>query len=180
MDTSKIWSVDTKGHYHHPGGHGLGGRSIIYRLHRAFYKFLSEVPDPDPSALRSKVPQGVQFDNTPYVNACLSCMKPPASTRTLHLLNCPPPNETRYAQILGTDCVSIRILKVLIPDIEDAHQHLVHICQGSESDYQALKMFWLRSSLCMQQAGTGSGSKPLAVCQGVKFAMSSSLGLCTV
>lgn len=114
------------------------------------------MPDPDPSALRSKVPQGIQFDNTLYVSACLSCMKLPASTRTLHLLNCPPLNEARYAQILDTDCVSIRILKVLIPDIEDAHQHLVHICQGSESDYRALKKFWLRSSLCMQQAGTGS------------------------
>jgi hypothetical protein len=31
-----------------------------------FYEFQSEDPDPDQSALRSKIPQGVEYDDTLY------------------------------------------------------------------------------------------------------------------
>ena len=41
-----------------------------------FYKFQSEDPDPDPSALRSKVPQGVEYDDTLYATNPNALLRP--------------------------------------------------------------------------------------------------------
>jgi hypothetical protein len=40
------------------------------------YKFVSEVPDPDPSSLRTKIPKGVEFDDTNYVTTSDSLLRP--------------------------------------------------------------------------------------------------------
>jgi hypothetical protein len=44
--------------------------------HICFYKFQSEDPDPDPSALRSKVPQGVEYDDTLYATTPNALLRP--------------------------------------------------------------------------------------------------------
>ncbi|KAI9772964.1 MAG: hypothetical protein M1840_008846 [Geoglossum simile] len=41
-----------------------------------FYKFRSEDPDPDPSALRSKIPQGVEYDDTLYAATPNALLRP--------------------------------------------------------------------------------------------------------
>lgn len=41
-----------------------------------FYKFPSEDPDPDPSALRSKIPQGVEYDDTLYATTSNALLRP--------------------------------------------------------------------------------------------------------
>jgi hypothetical protein len=41
-----------------------------------FYKFKSEVLDPDPSALQAKVPQGVDFDDSNYVTTPDALLRP--------------------------------------------------------------------------------------------------------
>src|SRR5271170_5192157 len=41
-----------------------------------FYKFQSEDPDPDPSALRAKVPQGVEHDDTLYATTPNALLRP--------------------------------------------------------------------------------------------------------
>jgi hypothetical protein len=41
-----------------------------------FYKFQSEDPDPDPSALRSKVPQDVEYDDTLYATTSNALLRP--------------------------------------------------------------------------------------------------------
>ena len=40
------------------------------------YKFASEIAYPDPSALRNKVPQGVEFDNTLYASSPNALLRP--------------------------------------------------------------------------------------------------------
>jgi len=44
--------------------------------HRAYFKFASEVPDPDPSALRSKIPEGVEYDDTLYATSPNALLRP--------------------------------------------------------------------------------------------------------
>ena len=41
-----------------------------------FYKFQSDDPDPDPSALRAKVPQGVEYDDTLYATTPNALLRP--------------------------------------------------------------------------------------------------------
>ena len=59
-----------------PDGTDLNDVPSFIASHRAFYKFVSEVPDPDPSALRSRVPQGIQFDDSLYVNSPDALLRP--------------------------------------------------------------------------------------------------------
>jgi hypothetical protein len=51
------------------------------------YKFKSEVLDPDPSALRAKVPQGVDFDDSNYVTTLDALLRPGIMlTSSLHTI----------------------------------------------------------------------------------------------
>lgn len=42
----------------------------------AFYRTISEAPEPDPAALRSKSPQGVEYDDTVYTTARNALLRP--------------------------------------------------------------------------------------------------------
>lgn len=42
----------------------------------AFYRTISEAPDPDPAALRSKPPQGVEYDDTTHTTAPNALLRP--------------------------------------------------------------------------------------------------------
>ncbi len=42
----------------------------------AFYRTMSEAPDPDPAALKSRPPQGVEYDDTMYTTAPNSLLRP--------------------------------------------------------------------------------------------------------
>ncbi|KAI4127457.1 MAG: hypothetical protein LQ347_004596 [Umbilicaria vellea] len=42
----------------------------------SFYRTISQVPEPDPAALRSKPPQGIDYDDTIYTNAPNALLRP--------------------------------------------------------------------------------------------------------